>query len=352
MDAISKYTCAYPFGHRYVVKSKNGYDFKPCCFSNPTHQYFENIDSITISENLKKLQEQFLKGELPDICSVCKEAEQNNQKSWRQRSFNEIDPSDGISSWDIRLDNICNLKCVMCNADNSSKWREEEDILKKYEIGKDYDNRKLADIDWLLKKTLGKAKYITLLGGEPFYSKNNLIFCNTLSQNIWNQNNTTISFVTNGTGISLKWIDVLSRFKKVVITISIDGTDDVNNLIRYPTNWNTFLDTIDIIKKQKTWLYNFNTTVSALNLPIITNIKKYANPLWYTNILQDPSFLHINSLKPDIVKQNTGIIHIDKYIERNYKYNDEGNKKMKNYLQDLDNSRGTDSKRILPWCWK
>jgi hypothetical protein len=34
-----------------------------------------------------------------------------------------------------------------------------------------------------------------------------------------------------------------------------------------------------------------------------------------------------------------------------YKFNEENNIKLKEYLSMLDNRRNTNSKEILPWCW-
>jgi len=34
-----------------------------------------------------------------------------------------------------------------------------------------------------------------------------------------------------------------------------------------------------------------------------------------------------------------------------YKYNKEGNARMRQYLLDLDAVRGTDSKKTIPWCF-
>ena len=36
---------------------------------------------------------------------------------------------------------------------------------------------------------------------------------------------------------------------------------------------------------------------------------------------------------------------------RGYKFDEKQNKVMQNYLLDLDKKRGTDSKKIIPWCF-
>jgi len=351
---LKDYKCVYPYGHRYVVKYKDGYEKRPCCISQPTKKYTQNIDDLLDNDVLQDVRNQMESGKMPDLCSTCTLAEKNGQTSWRQRAFTElypINPSEGITSWDIRLDNICNLKCVMCNLDNSSKWNEDLDILKKYKNGSTADNRPKSDVNWLIDQTVNQAKHISLLGGEPFYSKNTLYFIKQLAEHKWNRENTHISLTTNGTKISNEWFDLLQQFRFINITFSIDGTENVNYLIRFPTSWEQFCKSVEQVKQNKTWTYSFNTTVSALNFPVLNQIKKYARPIWFKTWLEEPSFLSINSLKPEVVQNLSGIKSIDNYIQNNYSYSELGNDTMKQYLDDLDKRRGTDSKTVLPWCW-
>ena len=41
-----------------------------------------------------------------------------------------------------------------------------------------------------------------------------------------------------------------------------------------------------------------------------------------------------------------------KQFASHYKYNPNGNDKMQKFLLELDARRGTDSKKITPWCFK
>jgi len=172
---INNFKCVFPYGHIYVVKNKDGYEKRPCCVSQPTKRYTQNIQDLIDNDVLREVRTQMESGKMPDICSTCTLAEKNGLRSSRQRAFTDpypIDPNEGITSWDIRLDNVCNLKCVMCNLDNSSKWIEDVDILEKYKIGSRADVTYKGDINWLINQTVNQAKHISLLGGEPFCSKN------------------------------------------------------------------------------------------------------------------------------------------------------------------------------------
>lgn len=350
MNIKEKYGCAYPFTHTYVVKNKQGYEIRPCCFAEmQTVSYVENIEQIQNHFYLENIRRQFMSGEIPVSCKSCV-AQEKFGKSWRERSFNETNPELGYTSWDIRLDNNCNLKCLMCNADNSSKWREDFEILKKYNLAYENKNREIGDIDFLISATANKATQINLLGGEPFYSKKTFEFCNKLKEYSYNRQHTILNFVTNGSHISDAWKKCLQYFSKVCITFSIDGINESQFLIRFPTKWNEFCKTLEYVKSQK-WLYNFNTTISALNLPFLTDIEKFSKPLWYINYLSDPAFLSFNSLKYNVIEKIVLPKKVEKYIIDNYKFNEEHNIMLQNYLVELDTKRKTNSKKILSHCF-
>ena len=67
-----------------------------------------------------------------------------------------------------------------------------------------------------------------------------------------------------------------------------------------------------------------------------------------------PNYLQINALKPHVVDNvmtNTSIEEVKQYCNQ-YEYNSVLNGVMQNYLLDLDAKRGTDSKRIIGWCFE
>ena len=68
--------------------------------------------------------------------------------------------------------NTCNLKCIMCNLKNSSKWIEDNDIANKFNGKHSIDTEKSfrndIDWDWVYNKCKGMAEFIHIAGGEPF----------------------------------------------------------------------------------------------------------------------------------------------------------------------------------------
>ena len=66
-------------------------------------------------------------------------------------------------------------------------------------------------------------------------------FLGKLSKHEWNCNNTEIQIQTNGVSNTDKFLNILSKFKRLEFSISVDGWEDVNDLIRFPTKHKDFL---------------------------------------------------------------------------------------------------------------
>lgn len=350
--------CKMPFMHRY-------FDFlddvqKPCCI-------FSGNDSMKI------VKEKFLRNQFPDGCLECKRKEENNLKSKRlyyNNYLKKYDIDSGIKTYDLRLDKICNLKCVMCGPHLSSKWTEDEMVFSKH-IGNKHI-KKDNDLDF----DFSNALEIYFAGGEPFYIKEVYNILNTLSNNSFNRNNTKIRINTNAIfNKNNKIFKLLQKFKKIEITASIEGTEKINNYIRYPSEWNSFLKGVKLLydisdkpKNVKEILacdksFVFNITVSSLNLLNLVELFQWLNQKQYVyviNYLEEPNLLHINSLKPNVIQKFLDQLqknHFDhskdlfSYIEKYYSFNQQNNDKMKLYLHDLDIIRNTNSRELLNWCW-
>ena len=97
----------------------------PCCHSSAekwnTLDFAEGISTEKHTEARNLLTN----NTWPDECKVCKDNENSNIKSARQRAnefFNTTDKLNvSLEYLDIKFDNTCNLSCRMCNPQSSSK---------------------------------------------------------------------------------------------------------------------------------------------------------------------------------------------------------------------------------------
>ena len=86
--------------------------------------YLDDIEQAWNSETYRTIRKQLLNGERPEMCERCSEkkmqasssARQSANKKWCKEDdvYEETAPFD-IRYVDLRLGNLCNLKCRMCN---------------------------------------------------------------------------------------------------------------------------------------------------------------------------------------------------------------------------------------------
>ena len=212
----------------------------------------------------------------------------------------------------------------------------------------------IRDRDYVYENTKDFASRIYIAGGEPFYMKKAIKFLDRLSTHEYNRKNTSIIIQTNGTILHKNLYNILKRFRVFLFSMSVDGVGEVDNLIRYPGN---FDEKYKIFNKYKQISYKppaISLTVQALNLPDCDNIRKtFPDSHISANLLTGPSILSINALKPKIVKRvqkKTRFSEIRQYCKL-YNYREDLNFKMQEYLLDMDKKRGTNSKKVLPWCF-
>ena len=110
------------------------------------------IEEVWNSEQMRNTRLQMLNDEIPSSCKKCFEEEAKGIKSkrnWETEVWNEridvqeiVDQTqeDGtlpvnIPYFDLRLGNLCNLKCIMCSPHDSSKWVKDWKLqYPKYEL--------------------------------------------------------------------------------------------------------------------------------------------------------------------------------------------------------------------------
>ncbi len=291
----SKTFCIYPWTHIAVTASGN---LRLCCeadnilarsmplqvmSSKPYKIYEDSIADAWHSQYYQQVREKMLNGEQPAPCSNCYLNEKNNIYSTRARSNTQymfdieqsVTPPMHIKYLDLRLGNLCNLKCRMCFPGASSKWAEDWPM--KLDEGYDWPEHPYV---WeQLEPFLDTVEKIYLTGGEPTLTPG----CNTLYEICIEKDvakNIVLSVTTNLTNIPEKLVGYWKHFKKVEIGGSIDAYGKLNRYIRHPSNWNmidkNLRKWIDISKEHPTiFLERTNTTVQMYNILNLSELLDY-----------------------------------------------------------------------------
>lgn len=291
-------------------------DFRPCCKYNKG--LAKNLKDYVNSEELKQLQQDFLNGLAPSGCSRCWEDEAAGIQSKRQidfkHVFNETAPNlDKFKVLSLPFGNTCNLACRTCSSFASSKWSHHENKIKNViSVPKIFKHQKFyKDHNFIdnIKSISDDLIDITFPGGEPFITgiDEHLDYLDFLIKN--NTQNISLTYITNVTTFPTeefwtRW----KNFKHVNIQMSIDGTNERFEYIRWPADWNICYTNIKKYQEAKTQNPNLQLsishTVSVFNIFYLPEFfvwcLKEKLPEPYIGMVESPLHYNIQVLPEEI----------------------------------------------------
>lgn len=249
--------CAIPFGHLMVDTTGQ---YQVCCYHHITNgekQYLGDTKPMDWwhGDYMNEVRESFSQDQRHPGCASCWQQESLGQRSYRERVEKEYqilgiksDQTVNLVNAEIRLGNLCNLSCVMCNEIESSAFLAENirlGINKMQPSDFRWTQQSWTDLDQLLNSA--QFRVLNFRGGEPFYNK---ALYNILdSMPAESCQNTVIHLSTNATQWNDQWRQVLAKFRLVRVMLSIDAVGDLYEYIRYPAKWaDTERNVFDILK--------------------------------------------------------------------------------------------------------
>ena len=324
--------CIMPFVHSFVTPEI----VSPCCAYthkiklNSKEQYWE-------SDQLENIQRNMLDNVRDAGCAICWKKEDRGYSSLRQHS-NQIykDHVEDIKQnkkaehpfyIDLRLGNLCNLKCRMCISEWSSQIAGE--ILDNpNEDWIDTPTQKVIELDdetWkLLDQWLPHVKRVFMTGGEPTIIKRNLDYINKIVAS-GRSKEVELIFTTNATNINKQFIEIGKEFKSVSYNVSIDAVGPLAKYIRYPSDWATIKNNLENIMHG----VSFNTTIQWLNMTRLNEIFDYIEKcgiafggIWF-QLVTDPKYLD-PIYAPRFMKEKC-IKDIDSFLNRPFLNEDKYN---------------------------
>lgn len=254
----------------------------PCCKFVISKNEALNITENTISEYksssfLKKLKEQMYGSVLPAGCIKCQTEENNNIESKRQLDykrwkdhFDSYTENKGIIVVSIAFGNTCNLKCIMCSPEESSRWRKEYKDIYEVDIPK---LEVLENIDAnIVYKNMPDVVHFDIHGGEPFLSeieKQKAILQKYIDSG--KSKNISLHYNTNAQQVApTDFWDLWKHFKEIDIQLSIDGIFERFEYVRFPGRHDKLDKVVDFFIQKEQEFANIklsvNHTVSAYNV--------------------------------------------------------------------------------------
>ena len=377
----SKTFCILPWMHLATNASGN---LRVCCNSTPGKNFIkkedgtpyklhkDNLQEAWNSEVYEIIRKQMLNGERPEMCTRCfreedagvKSARQAWNEKWKQEIEYTIDAPFDIKYVDLRLGNLCNLKCRMCNPYASNQWVKEWGLVEDALVPSEYE--RLSKMSWPehektwenLFSIADTVDEIYLTGGEPtiiqeqhrlldYYIDKGTAYKIKLKYN------------TNLTNVPKHLIDKWTKFKKVQLNCSIDAVGELDRYIRYPSNWNKIQENFDIVRKLENVYIEIHCTVQMYNILRLHELLDWAEPYGhkiYLNILNHPEYLNIRVLNNDLKQTVKETLSKYKHIPKvqgviDYMLAEDWNSlylKFKEYTDKLDLSRNEKLEKIIP----
>jgi len=311
---------------------------RPCCLAeeeitdNNGQKFDLNTASFANIQNsgyMQKLRQDFLDQKQPQTCRKCWREERSGRTSKRMHTLDRLKHMLPDQTWtadakplmflDLKLGNICNLKCRICGSWSSSTFAAEE----LANLSQDEDKKSSHHYTMLrqgawprenpvfwkeIDQVMDQIQYIEFTGGEPFMIQEHFdmlegLVDRGLAANI------EVHYNTNGT----QWPDqgeaIWKHFKAVEIAFSID---DVGTRFEYQRSnaiWSEVETNLSRFKELRARNANIQlqvcTTVNVFNVLYLEDVANWINQqgfdFVYWNMMHEAYYFSISTL-PNSVK--------------------------------------------------
>ena len=326
--------CVLPWMHLYIGPDGN---VLPCCVADHDHPIGniekDSVDRIVHSEKFNVVRHNMLTSHRSKECARCYKEEdagirsQRNMHNENWKSVVEkinINPDGTLDEFkpvylDIRLTNICNLKCRMCSGYFSSGIMQEDiELFNRTGVPQLNTQQRAESLEEILKY-VKYAERIYFAGGEPLIAKEHYDILNALIE--CGNTNLELNYNTNFTQLYYKdhqVTDLWKQFPNVKIGASLDAIGEVAEYVRHGTKWPIVEQNLVIVKSQCPHVdIRVSSTVGLLNVESLIELQK----TWHTqnkldilkftlNTMISPAHLTVQAL-PTEEKQRLQPIILD-----------------------------------------
>ena len=291
----SKTFCMHPFTG---LATREDGAICACCRSHPVG-FIQNdtLENIWNNDAMQRIRRQVLNGERPTECEPCFSLEDQGVESLRMRHIAgkipearinlypntqllEVMPFE-IPTMELKLNNLCNLKCRMCHPMDSTSWNdwsEVKDFYKAegnimYAIVEEHDLERKPFLDkfqdnpewWAsLEKLLPYFRRVEFAGGEPLMDPQHYRILDMLAPY---GHQIEIKYATNlsmlGKSNRTVW-EYWPKFKSVAVNVSIDGIGTSYEYVRGNASWAELINNI----KQIQSIPNISRIVGAVTVQV------------------------------------------------------------------------------------
>ena len=306
---------------------------RPCCLAMDELVDSDNnkfklattpLSDIQNSQAMRRLREQFINAEKPQTCRRCWNEERAGRTSKRMHTLDRLKHMIGDNvEWtadarplmflDLKLGNICNLKCRICGSWSSSQFAAEETRFnRKEEQRASFAYQMLKEGAWPresaefwadLDTHLDDVRYIEFTGGEPFMIKEHFQLLEKLVTT-GRAGNVEIHYNTNGTQWPEEAEDIWKHFKHVEIAFSIDDVEQRFEYQRSNAVWTEVVENLAKFKQLRSRNSNITLqaccTINVFNVYYLDTVARWIDQqgfdFIYWNMMHDAYYYSISTL--------------------------------------------------------
>ena len=321
---INSNLCHLPWTSLETTATGN---YRPCCLYNGEITDHNNHKFTTVENTIKEVQnsnfmrnlrQQFLDGKKPENCSSCWKEEAVGKMSKRQHMWKKAGTIGQYAVTknrvaphfvDLKLGNICNLKCRICSPHSSSQWVPDmiklnpgsEQLWKTYNKQGAWPREKNAFLESLVDH-VEQIRFFEITGGEPLMIQEQFKILQKCIES-GSAKHIDVHYNTNGTQFPEKAVkDIWPHFKRIEVAFSIDDVGDRFEYQRTNAKWNEVRENIKKFKSSglKNLSIQVCTTINFFNIfyldELAKEVKEWAPDFWYINVLHQPEIYDVQQL--------------------------------------------------------
>jgi MoaA/NifB/PqqE/SkfB family radical SAM enzyme len=315
---------------------------RPCCLAeeeivdNAGDKFNLSTAQFSIIQNsqyMRNLRREFLDGKQPQTCRKCWREERSGRTSKRMHTLDRLKHMLPDQDWtidakplmflDLKLGNICNLKCRICGSWSSSTFATEElQFLPPDEKKSSHHYTMLRQGAWPRENTVfwkelaqvaDQIRYIEFTGGEPFMIQEHFELLRSLvSAGL--AANIEIHYNTNGTQFPMDAQFIWQHFKLVEIAFSIDDLGPRFEYQRTNAIWSEVESNIARFRELRRNYSNIQlqvcSTVNVFNVYYLEELAQWIDTqdfdFVYWNMMHEAYYFSINTL-PESAKQQISL---------------------------------------------
>lgn len=348
-----------------IKNASNILTYNQCCLSTNYLTLSDNSLVKWDDKNLQNVREQNSRNEWHSGCWQCERLEKTGVKSFRQSMIEKFGVKEKLSGpqrIDLLFDRNCNLACRTCFPNSSTFWQKHlKDNNLVFDDYPDDPTNAEKIYQTLRSLDLSNLGMVQFCGGETLLGNSYWRAAEVIADLVPNAKDTIeLGFQTNGTQpINKKHYDTIEKFKLVKLMISIDGTGDRFEYLRWPAKWNQFTDNILHLRETlpSNVMFFIQETTSCLNLFYANEVSTWVKNNFDTNREGDPtdhstqmamhSFLNVENITQEYVDALVDTNSI-KIISPSWQEDPDNIKTFIRETEKFDQLRGQDWKKTFP----